>query len=346
MHPRPPGNPGKRLLGALLAAPLRLHNRHLPAADWQALDPRVRMLCRLSAALRPAQPRHLRRYRQSMRRFFRLGNMSRVPGVAVWDAELPAWGPKRQLQVRHYRPRQHDTTLPGILFLHMGGWVIGDLDTCDSFCSLLAARVPAHVLSIHYRLAPEHRYPAAFMDGFAAYEWLLEQAGNLSIEPRRLAIAGDSAGGSMVLSGCRELRRRGRPQPRLQLAIYPAADLTLSGGSLERYARGGLLNQPLLDWFGERCLHGPHESLHTLASPLRGGHFAGLAPAIIATAGCDPLLDPARRYAECLRRAATPTTQLHYPALPHGFLAMGGIIPAAQQACIELADAARGVLQQ
>ena len=201
--------------------------------------------------------------------------------------------------------------------------------------------MPAHVLSIDYRLAPEHRYPAAFMDAFAGYEWLLEQAGTLNVDATRLAIAGDSAGGCMALAACRELRRRGRAQPKLQLAVYPATDLTTAD---ERYSAGGLLDRNLIDWLGERFLNGPHESLHPLASPLRAGHFQGLAPAIIATAGCDPLSAQALRYAERLQRAGTPARHLHYPSLAHGFLALGGILPAARNACIQLADTVRDAL--
>lgn len=326
----------QRLLSALLSLPLPSGGNRLPAKDWQALEPRMRMLCRLNTTIN--KPQH---YRRRMRQVCRFFNMPRVPGVKTWDTLLPATGPMRHIPVRHYRPWQQPNRLPGILFMHMGGWVAGDLDTCDPFCSLLASQVPAHVVSLDYRLAPENRYPAAFIDAFAGYEWLLEQAETLGLDATRLAIAGDSAGGCMALATCLELRRRNRTQPRLQLAVYPATDLATAD---EHYTAGGLLDRTLMDWFGDKFLNAPHEALQSLASPLRARHFEELAPAIIATAGCDPLGAQARHYVKRLQRAGTPAKHLHYPSLAHGFLAFGGISPVARRACMQLAHAVRAAL--
>lgn len=326
----------QRLLSALLALPIPRGDNRLPIKDWQALESRMRMLCRLNTI--SSKPQH---YRRKMRQVCRFFNMPRAPGVNTRDTLLSATGPMRRIPARHYRPQQQPAPLPGILFMHMGGWVAGDLDTCDPFCSLLAAQVPAYVVSLDYRLAPENRYPAAFMDAFAGYEWLLEQAETLGLDTTKLAIAGDSAGGCMALATCLEMRRRNRIQPKLQLAVYPTTDLAIAD---VHYTTGGLLDRALMDWFGDKFLNGPQEALQSLASPLRASHLQGLAPAIIATAGCDPLSTQARCYAKRLQRAGISAKHLHYPSLAHGFLAFGGISPVARRACIQLVDTVRAAL--
>jgi len=275
---------------------------------------------------------------------FAVSNAPRVPDVVVRDATVP--GPGGPLPVRHYTPATGTAPRPGILYFHMGGWVIGGLETCDHFCSLLAARAGAHVVSLDYRLAPEHRFPAAMDDGFAAYEWMRAEAAALGIDPERIAVMGDSAGGCMTAVLCQEMRRRGRPQPRLQVAIYPVTDLARAQvGSRVSCAAIYPLTRDIMDWFTRHWLAQPSDATDVRASPLRAPELAGLAPALVVTAGFDVLRDEAAEYAERLAAAGVPTTYRCFETLPHAFTALSGLVPAAGAANEAIATAVRDALR-
>jgi acetyl esterase/lipase len=233
---------------------------------------------------------------------------------------------------------------PGILYFHMGGWVVGDLETCDHFCSLLAETCGAHVLSLDYRLAPEHRFPAAMEDGFAAWEWLRTDSATLGIDAERLAVMGDSAGGCMTAVLCQEMRRRGHPQPRLQVPMYPTTDLDWEGGSRESCAHVYPLTRDIMEWFRGHWLPTPAQARDVRASPLREPDLSGLAPALVVTAGFDILRDEGEAYARALEAAGVPTTHRCFDALPHAFTALAGLVPAAAAANAEIAELVRTAL--
>jgi acetyl esterase/lipase len=261
------------------------------------------------------------------------------PGVAIealtLDTEAGA------LAARAYRPADQDPEAPVMVFAHMGGGVIGDLDTCHVFCSLLAGVARMPVLSVDYRLAPEDRFPAGLDDVLAAYRWAAGHAGRFGAPAGAAAIGGDSMGGAFAAVICQELRRHGEPQPALQLLIYPLVDVASETASMTTYADAWPLSRAILDWFLGHYLGPGDDPANPRLSPLRADSLAGLAPAVIATAGFDPLSDQGEIYARRLLAAGTPVVYRRYDNLAHGFSALTGAAPAADAACREIAGLVR-----
>lgn len=284
---------------------------------------------------------------QMSRAAFKLTNAPRAGGVKVWDDTIPAED-GTPLPVRHYRPKANlkgkGGKIPAILYLHMGGWVVGDLDTCDSFCSILAKDVGAHVVSLDYRLAPKHKFPTAMEDGFTAYLWLRSNADKLNISLDHIAVGGDSAGGCMTAVLCQEMKRRGRPQPQVQMMIYPATDMTEEGGSMQSCSQCQPLTFDTMAWFGGHWLNDESERANPLVSPMKGDISSDLAPALIMTAGFDPLRDQGKAYADKLASAGVTVRYSCADSLCHAFTAYGGLVPAAQQANKKLAQELKEML--
>jgi acetyl esterase/lipase len=225
-----------------------------------------------------------------------------------------------------------------MLYFHQGGNVIGDLDTCEAFCSLIAERARCYVLSVDYRLAPEHKFPAAADDAIAAYRWAREHAKELGADPGRLAVGGDSAGGGLSAVVTHALKKAGEPQPLLQLLIYPWVTAASKFPSYETYGDAFPLNAAMMDWFANYYFNGEAERSDTRASPLREEDFGDLAPAQIITAGFDPLCDEGEAYAEKLRQGGTPVAFRCEEHLTHSFTSMMGTVPAARRALEQIAD--------
>jgi acetyl esterase len=261
------------------------------------------------------------------------------PDVAVEDLTIP--GPGGQIPARLYRPPAQDPQAPLMVFAHMGGGVIGDLETCQAFCSILAKAGRGPVLSVDYRLAPEHRFPAGLEDLLAAYRWGREHAADFGAPAGQAAIGGDSMGGGFAAAVCQELRRAGEAQPTLQLLVYPWVDVACDSASMTTYADAFPLTRALLDWFAGHYM-GPGDSpSDPRLSPLRAEDLAGLAPAVVVTAGFDPLLDQGEAYARRLKEAGVPTVYRCYDSLAHGFTAFTGAVPCADVACREVAGLVR-----
>ncbi len=231
--------------------------------------------------------------------------------------------------------------VPGLVYFHGGGWVIGDLDTHDSLCRHLANAARCVVLSADYRLAPEHKFPAAVEDCFAATSWVAEQAAALGIDPQRLAVGGDSAGGNLAAVVSLLARDRGAPRLRFQALLYPAVDCGMIHPSHERFAEGYLLTRPTIRWFYDQYLRGPADVEDWRASPLRARDVSGVAPALVLTAGNDVLCDEGEAYAHRLEQNGIPVQLRHFPDQIHGFMTMGKIVRAAQPALDEVAAALR-----
>jgi acetyl esterase len=202
-------------------------------------------------------------------------------------------------------------------------------------------RADTIVVAVDYRLAPEHPFPAAAQDACAAFLWVQEHAAELSVDPARVAVAGDSAGGNLSAVVCQAMRDRGGPAPSFQLLLYPAVDLTRSFDSHRRFAQGFFLTEPLMDWFLASYLTDPAQQKDPLGSPLVTRELAGLCPAHVVTAGFDPLRDEGEAYAKALMAAGVPTTLRCYESLLHGFASMGGLIEAAEHAIDDCAEVLR-----
>lgn len=263
---------------------------------------------------------------------------SSAPLASIDDLTLA--GPAGPLPARIYRPRGVASPAPALVYFHGGGFVLGSLDTSDGQCRALAAGASCVVISVDYRLAPEHRFPAAVEDAIAAFRQVGAEASRLGIDAARLAVGGDSAGGNLsaVVS---QATRADAVRPCLQLLMYPATDMTLSSPSIRALASGFLLEKTSIEWFVDHYLPAGQDRLDPRASPLFAASFAELPPAFLATAGFDPIRDDGEAYATKLAKAGVPVEHRNYGALVHGFLNLAGSIDAARAPLDEAIEALR-----
>jgi acetyl esterase len=240
-------------------------------------------------------------------------------------------GPHGSIPVRFYRPTQEGSEpLPLLVYCHGGGWLLGDLESHDGVCRHFANGAQCAVLSVDYRLAPEHKFPAAVDDAFAATTWASEHANKLNIDPRRLAIGGDSAGGNLAVAVCLLARDAGTLNIRFQLLLYPALDFSFETPSHHEFAEDHSLTRSTLLWFRDHYFRTPSDEEDMRASPLRTKTMRGLPPACILTAECDPLRDEGEVYATRLAQEANvPVTHWRAAGQIHGFLPMGKLISAS-----------------
>jgi acetyl esterase len=305
-----------------------------------SLDKNVRALLDQFAALK--LPKSWEIGPQAARAAMKMGIFRKgdTPIGKVEDQNIE--GPGGQLGVRMYTPvSTTSTVLPGLVFFHGGGFVLGDLDTHDDLCRVLCNESGFRVVSVDYRLAPEHPFPAAVDDCFAATQWVAANAAALGIEPRRLAVGGDSAGGNLA-AVVAQLARSGGPSIAFQLLIYPVAQLGAPyTPSMRENAKGYFLEKEGMDWFTRLYAPDKDHRNDPRLSPLRCTDLSGLPPAYVITAGFDPLRDEGKAYADCLDRAGVPVTYVNYPGMVHGFFSMRGFIPKAREAIAAAAAAMR-----
>jgi acetyl esterase len=248
--------------------------------------------------------------------------------------DLVAAGPAGPIALRLYRGKGGDATqaLPALVFFHGGGWVIGDLESHDQVCRALANAARLAVVAVDYRLAPEHKFPAAVEDAVAATSWIAEHAPGLGLDRGRLAVGGDSAGGNLAAVVALTARDAGGPRLCAQLLIYPGTDMAMDRPSHQRRAQQLPLTQAAMRWFVGHYLTDARDKADWRASPLRAAHFEGLPPALVITAACDPLCDEGDAYAEALKKAGVRVTHQRFAGQIHGFLSMGRLIGDAQRA--------------
>jgi acetyl esterase len=239
--------------------------------------------------------------------------------VAVPTNELWIPGPEGPLRTRHYRTAV-DGTAPLLVFFHGGGFVVGDLESHDGLCRMICEGAAIHVLSVEYRLAPEHKAPAAIDDCVAAYCWALEHAAELGAEPSRIGVGGDSAGGNLAALVALRSRDEGLPQPSSQVLIYPILDFSAKTQSRTLFADGFFLSSQDTDWFRDSYLDGSGITADDpRVSPLKAADLSGLAPALVITAGFDRLRDEGNEYAVALRAAGVTVDHRQFDSLTHGF---------------------------
>jgi acetyl esterase len=242
-----------------------------------------------------------------------------------------------RIAVRAYRPAGvgAEETLPALVYFHGGGWVIGDLDTHDVLCRQLANGARCAVFSVEYRLAPEDPFPAAVEDAVAATRWVASRARELKVDPARLAVGGDSAGGNLATVVALDARDRAGPALSFQLLIYPGTDQRCGFPSHERNGEGYLLTRQSIAYFRGHYLPRADDWLDWRASPLLAKSLAGLPPAFVLTAGFDPLLDEGFAYAERLAKDSVEVAYLEYSDMIHGFILFGGVLDTANTALEE-----------
>ncbi len=253
------------------------------------------------------------------------------PVASIADERLPSG-----VGVRTYRPA-HDGALPAVVFLHGGGWVLGDLEMQDETCRRLANRVPCVVVSVDYRLAPEHPYPAALDDVSEAVAWVHEQAATLRADPARIVVAGTSAGANLAAAAA--LRARDGVGPALagQVLLYPVLDAGMGSPSYEEFADGPVLERRQMAWFWDQYLGATGRRDDPLASPAAAGDLRGLAPALVVSAECDVLRDEAEAYAARLRAAGVPVELRRLEGQVHSFLRHVGVLRSSDEALEEVA---------
>lgn len=269
----------------------------------------------------------------------RAGRVLPPPGPDVHRVEdLEAAGPDGPVPVRVYWPRE-GADLPAIVWYHGGGWVIGSVEGDDAHCRRLCNLAQCVVVSVEYRLAPEHRYPAAIDDSYAAFVWTVQNAKRLGVDPARVAIGGWSAGGNLAAVVAQMLRDRGGPTPVRQVLVVPVTDCAMDTTSY-RDNDGYILSLPLMQYFWDHYCPSGIDRSQPYTSPLRAKHLGGLPPAHILTAEYDPLRDEGMAYAEALRTAGVPVEAKVYEGQIHIFLTSTHLFPAGLQA---LEDAAAGL---
>jgi acetyl esterase len=264
----------------------------------------------------------------------------RIEMARVEPVEIP--GPGGTIGARLYVPHEAPPEpAPLLVYYHGGGWVIGDLDTHDAPCRFLAAHSGARILAIDYRLAPEHPFPAAAEDAFAAYSWASANAGQLGADPARIAVGGDSAGANVAAVASLLARDAGLPLPKMQLLIYPVTVADEELPSRHLFGDGFLLSRPDMDFFESHYLPPGTNRSDPRVSILRAEDLRGLPPAYLAIAGFDPLRDEGVAFAERRREAGGPVALRRHPGLVHTFANLTAVCPTARQAMLEAVGALR-----
>jgi acetyl esterase len=301
------------------------------------LDPQVQaLLQRVATAARPTldmlSPAEARaEYRRSRR----VLHPDPPDVAAAEDLRIP--GPHGPIGARAYRALGSTPTepLPVLVYFHGGGYTVGDLDTHDVVCRTLANEAHCAVVSVDYRLGPEHKFPAAIDDGVAATRWVAANAAALHIDAARIAVGGDSAGGNLATVTALTLRDDGGPRLVYQLLIYPSTHPPHRTPSAERLAHGFLLTRAVINYFRNNYVRGPEDFTDWRCAPLLAPDVSRLPPTLVLTAGYDPLVDEGKAYADRLAQAGVPVTYRCYEGMVHGFITMGRVLDAAGRALEE-----------
>jgi acetyl esterase len=311
-----------------------------------ALDPESQRLIDLMvAANRPAwntlTPKAARELYLSLRP---AGQGPMPDGVVIADRAIP--GPGGNIAVRLYRPKSAsaDVRLPGLVYAHGGGWVFGNLDSHDVLCAQLAIEAGIAVMSVDYRLAPETRFPGAFDDVVAALKWAASDGGTIGIDTSRLAIGGDSAGGNLAAAVALWARDNDVPKLKLQVLAYPVTDAVARAESYRRYEDGYGLNAATMEWFFDHYTPDRSTRGDWRVSPLRAKSLGNLPPALVITAGYDPLRDEGRAYAWRLQQDGTVADLVEFGGMLHGFLSSPMLLHGARRGTSLCAAALREAL--
>jgi acetyl esterase len=258
------------------------------------------------------------------------------------DTRIP--GPAGDIPVRVYAPVAAGAPLPAVVYFHGGGWVQGDLETHHGLCARLARHAGVLVVAVEYRLAPEHRFPAAVEDCRAAYAWVRARGREIGADPGRVAVAGDSAGGNLAAVVSQLAAASATPLPTCQALIYPALDFSLDTDSHRELVDGHIIPRDRIVWYTEQYLRTEGDRSDPRASPLRAPSLSGQPPTLVVTAGFDPLRDEGRAYADRLREAGVEVVHREYPGQIHGFLFLTKAIPEGSACTLEVAAYLRGRL--
>ena len=310
------------------------------------LDPHFKAMLEAEAAAAPADAPPLESLPPAMiREFYRLQRQAQNVGSSpaeVTARDLEVGGGAGEIPARLYTPPGYLPPGPCLVYFHGGGWVIGDLDTHDAHCRRLAAGSGARILAIDYRLAPEFPFPAGHDDALAATTWTFDHAVAIGVDPARIGVGGDSAGGNLAASVALDLRGDPERKLKFQLLLYPALGPEEHTQS-RRERDGPVLSSAVMTWFEKTLAAAGHPLAHR-ATPARSADLSGLPPAFIVTAGFDPLEHEGRDYAAALNATGVEARHVNYPCLVHDFYIMGDVSPAVLEAAQEAGEAIRARL--
>jgi acetyl esterase len=315
----------------------RLLDEHGIRRGSRVMDPKAQLVGEFVKSIRvPGYFPPLPELRQQLRTMVTLMDEPAPALPRVEDITIP--GPAGAIPARVYAPHAGPSARPVVAYFHGGGWVQGDLETHHGLCARLAKHADVLVVAIDYRLAPEHKFPAAVEDCFAAYRWLRSGGGNIGADATRVGVAGDSAGGNLAAVVSQLAASGGVPLPTCQVLIYPAVDFSLETVSHRELADGHVIPRERILWYSEQYLRGEADKADLRASPLRAPKVTGQPPTLIVTAGFDPLLDEGHAYAEKLREAGVDVVYREYPGQIHAFVSLTKAIPQGLACTLEIAE--------
>ena len=317
---------------------LRLLDGHRIRRGTRTMDPKAQIVGEFVKSIRvPGYFPPLPELRQQLRTMVTLMDEPAPALARIENVRIP--GPAGEIPARVYSARAAGgALLPTVAYFHGGGWVQGDLETHHGLCARLAKHAGVLAVAVDYRLAPEHKFPAAVDDCLAAYTWLRAHGRELGADPARVAVAGDSAGGNLSAVVSQLAAAGGGPVPSCQALIYPAVDFSFETESHRDMADGHVIPRDRVLWYIEQYLRSEADKADLRASPLRAPSLAGQPPAMIVTAGFDPLRDEGRAYADRLRQAGVDVVYREYPGQIHAFVSLTRAIPQGLACTLEIAD--------
>jgi acetyl esterase len=321
---------------------LRLLDGHRIRRGNRVMDPKAQIVGEFVKSIRvPGYFPPLPELRQQLRTMVTLMDEPAPALARIEEVKIP--GPAGSIPARVYDAASGGGARPALTYFHGGGWVQGDLETHHGLCARLAQRAGVIVVAVDYRLAPEHKFPAAVDDCLAAYRWLRERGREVGVDTGRVGVGGDSAGGNLSAVVCQLAKAQGLPLPTCQVLIYPATDFSMNAPSHRELEQGHVIPRDRILWYAEQYLRSEADKTDRRASPIRGD-VAGMPPALVITAGFDPLRDEGDAYAEALRKGGAEVQYHEYEGQIHAFVSLTKAIPQGMTATLEIADYLRARL--
>lgn len=313
--------------------------------DGLMLNAKAQFLCKIvDKQTLPLDQETIKNTREQIENLSSLLSGDDVPLPIVDDFVIA--GPDGEIALRLYKPTEQASLQPVLVGFHGGGYIRGSINSHDGLFRRLAKYSGCTVLSVDYRLAPENPYPAAVDDAYAVLRWVQENGAAKGLDPDRVAVGGDSSGGNLAAVAAQDALRHGTPQPLFQLLLYPSIDANLTAPSHTIFANGFFLTEERMHWYRDSYLQNKEVRNDERASPGLTKNLKGLAPALIITAGFDPLRDEAEEYAKALKEANVPVGMIRFDGMVHGFMSLTGLFNEAEEALKTAAEALKTQLKK